>query len=80
MNSPRGRGMPVAKRKTDKDQPVDLYVGCRILVPDGLDQRIARASLSVHGIIFAINIDDDAAVTLAAKLALSLFAGGVRLN
>ena len=62
--------MPIAKREPDKDQPVDLNVGCRILIPDGLDYRIARASLSVHRIIFTINLDDDTAVTLAAKLAL----------
>src|SRR5262245_19036076 len=57
---------PIAKRDALSDQAIDVDFGLRVLVPDALERRIARARHSVHGIVAAAHFDDNGAASLAA--------------
>src|SRR5262245_63339945 len=56
---------PIAKRDALTDQAIDVDFGLRVLVPDALERRIARAGHSVHGIVAAAHFESKRAASFS---------------
>ena len=66
---------PITECQATRDQPVSVSFWKSGFVPNVLYRQIVGACHSIHGIILAINFDDNGAATLAAKFALCQFHG-----